>query len=462
VDLLDANLASNAAATEDKRLRAHFLMAEPGKEKLDEAVAGLVELVKAPDATPDDHFSLAQLYMQKWGVEGDEAQRTGYKAAYDDQMRVVLGANRVQPRYLISYIVALMDRKEYEDADRWLGAMEQAVRNPDAPDLKIQFNPQPDRLDALRIRAEYLYRRGQYKELGDKAESYVYNQDPLAKDRLDPQAKDRGQQIHSVAVLLEGYGSRLKADHQPAIAAEFVSKAERLFESLRSGRLAMDGYVVYAAFLARQSRIDEALAVLDQSWDRSHPELMQLPAFAIIKNRDTTPQQFARLEKMLVDAQKGKPSTSLLMVLATLYEQQKQYDKAVAAYHEALVKEPKNYKVLNNIGVDLLLGGGDLNEALAMVNRALEITGQMAAVLDSRAMIYVERQDYANALNDLNAAVKDEGSAEQYLHLAWVLSLTGRNDDASAAFKAARSKGLDPKLLNAKELRAYDRLKDLM
>jgi tetratricopeptide (TPR) repeat protein len=455
VTLLDANLASNAASTEDKRLRVRYLMAEPGKEKLEEAVAGLADLVKAPDATPDDHFSLAQLYMRKCDLETDIGEKTRYKAAYEDQMRVVLGSNHVQPRYLVSYIMALMDRKEYEDADRWLGTMEKAIRDPHDPGVKIQFNPQPEPSDALQIRAEYLYRRGQYRELADKAESYVYN--------LNPQAKDRGAQIHFVAGLLEAFGGRLKADHQPVIAAEFLSKADNLFQLLgRSSKLAVDGYVVYAAFLARQGRIDEALTVLDQSWDRSHPELIQMPAFAIIKNSAVTPQQTARLEKMLVDAQKAKPSNMLLMVLATLYEQQKQYNKAIATYREALVTEPKNYKVLNNIAVDLLLGGGDLSEALSMVNRALDITGQMAAVLDSRAMIYVERQDYAKALDDLNVAVKDEGSAEQYLHLAWVLSLMGRNEDASAAFKTSQSKGLDPKLLNAKELQAYDKLKDLM
>ncbi len=360
----------------------------------------------------------------------------------------------MQPRYLVSYIVALMDRKEYEDADRWLGTFEKAVRNPDDQDLKIHFESPPDPFEALGIRAEYLYRRGQYSELAAKAENYI---DALA---LDPKVKGLGQQYLLVAGLLEGYSNRLKADHQPDVAGQFASKAERLFEPLRNSKLAVDGYVFYTAFLGRQGRIDEALAVLEQSWDRSQPDLVQLPAYAIAKNRATTPQQFARLEKLLLDAQREKPSTSVLMVLATIYEAQRQYDKAIATYRAVLAKEPKNFKVLNNIGVDLVHSDGNLDEALSMVNQAVAVAGPMAAILDSRAMVYIKRKEYDKALDDLNAAIKDEGSAEQHFHLAWVLSLMDRKDDASAAFKAAQGKGIDPKTLNDEEIRVYDRLKD--
>jgi tetratricopeptide (TPR) repeat protein len=117
---------------------------------------------------------------------------------------------------------------------------------------------------------------------------------------------------------------------------------------------------------------------------------------------------------------------------------------------------------LNNIAVDLVQGDGNLDEALLMVNKALGIAGPMAAVKDSRAMVYISRREYDKALDDLNAAIKDEGSAEQYFHRAWALSLLDRKDEASADIKTAQSMGLDPKLLNQKEIRVYDRLKDTL
>ena len=483
--VLDENLAGGAATTEDRRLKVQFLMADPRKESLSDAIAEMEKLMKkAPDATPDDRFLLARLYLRKCDMEAGEAEKTRYRSAYEEQMRVILGAKRVQPRYLFSYILALMERKEYEDADRWLGTLEKAIQNPNDQDLKIHFEPLPTPFEAMQIRAEYLYRQGQYTELADKADNYVYNL----------KTPDRGDQIHLVAGLLEGYANRLKADHQPAVAGGFMSKAETLYGSVRN-RTAWSGledylrnraknagggisaellaqidtimvskveeaHLVYAAFLARQGRIDEALAVIDQSWDRSRADLVQLPADAVVKNRATTPQQFARLEKLLADAEKEKPAASLLMVLSSLYDHQQQYDKAIAIYREILAKDPNNFRVLNNIGVDFAHSGGNLDEALSMVNQALAITGPMAAILDSRAMVYIARKEYDKALEDLNAAIKDEGSAEQYFHQAWVLSLLERKDEASAAFKAAQGKGLDPKLLNDKEVGVYDRLKD--
>ena len=490
--LLDENLASNAATTEDRRLKVRYLVsvADRRKENLNDAIAGMEDLIKAPDATPDDRFSLGQLYLRKCDMAADEAEKTRYRAAYDEQMRVVLGGKHVLPRYLISYIIALMDRKEYEDADRWLGTLEKAAGGPDDQDSKIHFDSPPNQFEALRIRAEYLYRRGQYSELAAKAEKYI---DALA---LDPKTKGLGQQYLLVAGLLEGYSNRLKADHQPDVAGQLRvegrdtvwnrcgtanwrwtgledylrNRAKNAGGGISAELLAQidtimvskveEAHLFYSAFLARQGRIDEALAVLDQSWDRSLPDLMQLPAFDIVRSRATTPQQFSRLEKLLVDAEKDKPSASLLMVLASLYEEQRQYDKAIAIFREILAKNPKNFKALNNIGVDLVHSSGNLDEALSMVNQALAIAGPMAAILDSRAMVYIARKEYGNALNDLNAAIKDEGSAEQYFHLAWALSLLDRKDEASAAFKTAMSKGLDPKLLSDDEIHVYDRLKN--
>ena len=488
--LLDENLASNAATTEDKRMKVRYLVAaaDRRKENLNDAITGMEDLIKAPDATLEDHFSLGQLYLRKCDLEADEAVKTRYRAGYEQQMRIILGGNHVQPRYVISYIIALMDRKEYEDADRWLGTLEKAIQNPGDKDLRIHFESPPDPFEALRLRAEYLYRRGQYKELGNKADDYVYN--------LKSEAPNRGDQIHLVAGFLEGFSNRLKADHQPDVAKAFMVKAEGLYESLRS-RTAWSGLenvlnkrasstgigitaelraqinsiidskvgearLAYAAFLGRQGRIDESLAVLEQSWDRSQPDLVELPVSAVINNSSTTPQQFARLEKLLLDAQREKPSAKLLMRLGGLYEAQRQYGKAIAVLREVLTKEPKNFQVLNNIGVDLVHSGGNLDEALSMVNQALAVAGPMAAILDSRAMVYIARKEYAKAMEDLSAAINDEGSAEQYFHLAWALSLLERKDEASTAFKTAQVKGIDPKVLDDDEIRVYDRLKDIL
>ena len=79
--LIDENLRSKAVSIDDKRVKVHFLMADPRKEKIGEAIQAMEDLVKGTDATPDDYFTLAKLYLKK-----------GDWNSYENRMHSVLGA----------------------------------------------------------------------------------------------------------------------------------------------------------------------------------------------------------------------------------------------------------------------------------------------------------------------------------------------------------------------------------
>ena len=188
---------------------------------------------------------------------------------------------------------------------------------------------------------------------------------------------------------------------------------------------------------------------------------MQTPAVIFIQSKAADSAQYRQLEKILVAAaNKANRPVALLPVLAELHAQQGQYDKSIADYREILAKEPRNYQAMNNLGLSLARAGQNLDEALKLVNDALAIRGPMAEVLDSRAVVYIARQEPEKALEDLAAAIKDDGTAEQYFHQAWAYSLAGKKTEASAAFAAAMKKGLDPKDLDPREVSVYYRLKD--
>ena len=278
----------------------------------------------------------------------------------------------------------------------------------------------------------------------------------------NPQAlpKERGQQLLLVARLMEDFANRLQTDNKQA-AADFLAKAETLFSSLRNKQVAQNGDFFHAAFLARQMRTAEALDVLQQCWESSDPELLQLPAVSIMTLRSATPGQLEQLAKILAAAAaRRKQSTDLLMVLAVLQEQQRQFDKAKENYRAILAQEPRNYRALSGLSLNLARSGQDLDEALKLVNRALAVSGPLAAALDSRAIVYIARQEFDKALEDLDAAIRDDGTPEQYFHQAWALSLLGRKTEAAAAFKAALGKHLDANLIDPHEIAVFDRLKD--
>ena len=201
--------------------------------------------------------------------------------------------------------------------------------------------------------------------------------------------------------------------------------------------------------------------ILEQCWDKCPAENLQLPAVLLMHSNAANPAQYQQLEKILVAASnKSQRPVSLLLVLADLYAQQLQYDKSNAAYRDILAKDPRNYQTMNNLGLSLARAGQNLDEALKVVNEAMAISGPMAEVLDTRAVVRIIRQEPEKALEDLAEAIKDGGTADQYFHQAWAYSLTDKKTEASAAFAVALKKGLDSKGLDPREVSAYDRLKD--
>ena len=429
--LIEENLHSKNASIDDKRAKVRFLIADPRKEKIGDAIQAMEYLVKSTDATSDDNFALAQLYLKK----GDWNN-------YENRMHSVLGAQKgaVKPERIIFYINTLLEKNQLDDADKWLQTLEKTA---------------PNHFDTVRLRAEYHFRRGNYEAARDLAMAFALSPKP------DAQPADRGQQLLRVAEVMERFSDRLKAEGKgkQADAAQFTEKADMLFGSLR--KVAQAGDILFAAYLARQKRTRECLDLLEQCADKCSAEDLQILANLTIQSKAANSAQCRQLEKMLVAASdRLKRPAVLLSALADVHAQQGQYDKSITDYREILVKQPRNYQAMNNLGLSLARAGQNPDEALKLVNDALAIRGPMAEVLDSRGVVYIVRGEPEKALEDLAAAIKDDGSAEQYFHQAWAYSLAGKRTEASAAFAAAMKKGLDSKDLDPREIKIYDRLKD--
>ena len=114
------------------------------------------------------------------------------------------------------------------------------------------------------------------------------------------------------------------------------------------------GDIYFAAYLARQKRTRECLEVLEQCWDKCPAESLQIPAVAMLQSKAVDSAQCRQLEKILVAAaNKSNRPVALLTVLADLHAQQRQYDKSIADYREILAKEPRNYRAMNNLSLEL-------------------------------------------------------------------------------------------------------------
>ena len=115
IELVDRNLASPLASTEDKRLKLRFLLADPGQAHGPQVLALAESLVATGGAEPDleDRFQLAQLCLAR-----------GLWERCRDQMEKLVNGSQSNPRYLAAYVRMLLDEDQLGDAGQSLDRLE--------------------------------------------------------------------------------------------------------------------------------------------------------------------------------------------------------------------------------------------------------------------------------------------------------------------------------------------------
>ncbi len=137
-------------------------------------------------------------------------------------------------------------------------------------------------------------------------------------------------------------------------------------------------------------------------------------------------EAFTYLDK--ADALTTRPEERMYIDLlrATVYDHDKQYDQAEVQYRKALVIDPDNANVLNDLGFMLADRNIKLPEALKMVQRAVELDPQNGAYLDSLGWVYFKLGQYTQAEEYLHKAIdRTSTDASIHDHLADVYEKTG-------------------------------------
>ena len=123
-------------------------------------------------------------------------------------------------------------------------------------------------------------------------------------------------------------------------------------------------------------------------------------------------------------------------MLGAIYERQKYFDRAEVEFKKALAADPKNAFVLNYYGYMLGDLGQRLDEAEALVQRALKEEPYSGAYLDSLGWIYFKQNKLAEAESTLRQALQREGhDATIHSHLGDLYAKTGRMDLAAAEWE---------------------------
>jgi len=405
--LVDQNLRNDPNSAQDAGLKATILAARPGRRV--EAVTILERLGGANRLGDNERFLLAQLYLR---------QRDEQK--YQDEMHKLLNLKIRNPWHLLHFVNYWIGRNQLDQADRWLAELKKA--EPQAP-------------AALELEARLLDLRRRKPEL---------------LRLLEARGREVPDQIGHVADLLNRYGFAREAE---AAYRAFIARDPRLPERV----------LLLADFLARHDRVAEAMAVLKKARSTCRPEQVATAAVPVYDAPSADETQRRQVEDWVAQAVRDRPdAVPLATWLGSIWIRQSRFDEAEALLRRLIGGNPDNVAALNNLAWLLALrDAGKAQEALGLIDRAIDVRGPNVALIDTRAVVLIRAGKFDQALRELRDAQKvDPRNQNLALHLAWAYQQKGGGtDQARTALREAEAFGWRPASSDPLERTLMDQLR---
>jgi tetratricopeptide (TPR) repeat protein len=382
--LVEQNMKGGHAAIDDKRTLAMLLALRGEPKRFKEAIQLLEDLVNSASATPLDRHVLAQLHY----AQGDTPKGR-------EQMLFLLAQHPENRMFVTTYLKSLLDRGDVRGAQTWMRRLEEL---------------DPTSTSTLNLKSRYLQLQGNPAEAAEllqrKVEEIVLS-------------GENTSMLLDIAKLYERLG-------ETGAAGELY----RRFRTMKS-----EGLLPLSSWLAQQGQIDEAIAVCEEAWDNLPAEEVAIPSALIVRTELASDNQQKLIESRIVGALRQNPnSVPLRLALAWLCDSESRYTESMAIYRDVLRSDPKNIFAMNSLAWLVSQCDGNPNEAMKMIDKAIEQHGPVAELLDTRGMIRVKVGQHAQAIEDLENAAAKSPQPHIVFHLAFAYHQAGQKELARTKF----------------------------
>jgi tetratricopeptide (TPR) repeat protein len=199
-----------------------------------------------------------------------------------------------------------------------------------------------------------------------------------------------------------------------------------------------------AAWLAVQDQSDQRLMFDSADWSRFETELRSAPTGAIRWVTQLSPAMVARVEATVSAAiQANLARVPLSAGLADFEALLGRYEVA-EQWHRAVLRNDANHvQTLNNLAWLLALRGVSLDEARALIDRAIASGGNEARLIDTRGCVLLAKKDLAGATRDFEASLRLQPGPVTAFHLARARLAKGDAAGADAAIRMILDEGHD-------------------
>ncbi|MEL0081715.1 MAG: tetratricopeptide repeat protein [Gammaproteobacteria bacterium] len=206
-------------------------------------------------------------------------------------------------------------------------------------------------------------------------------------------------------------------------------EAIRWYSTIADKEYRVDATARMAYLLAKQGKLEQALALLEQTSTERDSEKIHLAVVNsdILIHGQRYDQAIAVATAAL---EKFPDDVDLLFSRSSAFERSRNYDAMEADIRAILAIHPDNAHALNALGYSLADRNLRLNEAHELLTQALALEPDNAYILDSMGWVEYRLGNYQKALPYLRKALAAMPDGEVYAHLARVLIATGARQEA--------------------------------
>jgi tetratricopeptide (TPR) repeat protein len=404
---VEENLKNNPKSIADQRAHTVLLAMQPARRN--EAIRILESREQSGSLDPEQRFYLALLYLAQ--NEHQKSERQLIKLLDQD------GTVR-SPDHLSLMVRVQLNQGRFHEAERWLAELKRQ---------ELSSNRLFE-LEASLLKAQK--RDGELQNL-----IHAYARDHAGEPDLLPRLLDRF-----------GFSGAAEQSYRKAVA-------ENPKEPERMARL--------IAFLTHHNRASEAFELWTKRREDLTPDLAASLGVAVAVLPSVAEPQRGEIESWLVALIKAhSQNRTPRLKLAYLCMKQGHSQEAEALYRSVLAEAPGETEALNNLASLLAFHDGPREEALSLINRALDGSDHYPPLLDTRALVYLQMNQPERAITDLQRILASSPNYPiVHFHLARAHEQMGNSAEARNEFEQAERLGLKPADVDFVERNEYLRLR---
>ena len=225
-----------------------------------------------------------------------------------------------------------------------------------------------------------------------------------------------------------------------------LKKALVWFDQVIDGPFVFDASVSAISLLQKERRLEEAnsrLSLLQIKFPKQKLRLVLVQA-DLYNQQKKYEEALAILTNGLIDFPDQK---ELLYTRALIAERINKFDMAEIDLKKILEIDPNNVEALNALGYTLLNNPSRYSEAEKFLGKALALEPNEAVIIDSYGWLQFKLGNFEAALKYLQQAYEKQPENEIAAHLAEVLWVLDRKDEAKKIFNKAIKGSLDDEYL---------------